>query len=103
MLFRSRAAYEAILADLDKVLELDPNIIYAWHNKGFVLYNAGNMQEAVKCFTQALQRNADFGEAYYNRGLAYLSMGDKARGVADISKAGELGVVPAYNLLKRLK
>ena len=98
-----RAAYEAILADLDKVLELDPNIIYAWHNKGFVLYNAGNMQEAVKCFTQALQRNADFGEAYYNRGLAYLSMGDKARGVADISKAGELGVVPAYNLLKRLK
>jgi len=29
-------------------------------------------------------------------------MGNKDSGVADLSKAGELGVLPSYNVLKRM-
>ena len=32
----------------------------------------------------------------------YLRMGNKALGIADLSKAGELGVLPSYNILKRM-
>ena len=32
----------------------------------------------------------------------YLRMGNKERGVADLSKAGELGILPSYNVLKRM-
>ena len=42
------------------------------------------------------------GEAYYNRGYVYLKLGNKDAGIADLSKAGELGIVPSYNLLKRM-
>lgn len=45
---------------------------------------------------------ADLGEAYYNRGYLYLMLGNKDAGIADLSKAGELGIVPSYNLLKRM-
>jgi len=31
-----------------------------------------------------------------------LKQGDTVKGTADLSKAGELGVVAAYNLLKRM-
>lgn len=100
---RHRAAAEAALADIDKVIAIDPAIIYAWHDKGYILYQSGDYKGAVEAFSEAIKRNGDFGESYYNRGLAYLQMGDKTHGVADVSRAGELGVVPAYNLLKRLK
>ena len=32
----------------------------------------------------------------------YLRMGNKSLGVADLSQAGELGVLPSYNVLKRM-
>ena len=51
----------------------------------------------------AIKINPEFGQAYYNRGLVYLQMGNKNHGIADLSKAGELGVLPSYNVLKRMK
>ena len=42
------------------------------------------------------------GEAWYNRGYVYLQLGNRDAGLADLSKAGELGIVPSYNLLKRM-
>lgn len=50
----------------------------------------------------AIERNPDFAEAYYNRGLVYIYLGQNDEGIADLSKAGELGVVSAYNVIKRL-
>ena len=38
----------------------------------------------------------------YNRGLARLSQGDVNRGIADLSKAGELGIYNAYSIIKRM-
>ena len=44
----------------------------------------------------------DFAEAYFNRGLTHLSLGDANRGIADLSKAGELGIINAYSIIKRM-
>jgi len=46
--------------------------------------------------------DADFAEAYFNRGLTNLFIGEDAKGKADLSKAGELGIYQSYNLLHRL-
>ena len=32
----------------------------------------------------------------------YLRMGNKSLGINDLSKAGELGILPSYNVLKRM-
>ena len=42
------------------------------------------------------------GEAFYNRGYIYLRLGNRPAGIADLSKSGELGIVSAYNLIKRM-
>lgn len=91
-----------IINDLDKVIELSPRNVYALFNKGNACIIIQNYTEAIACFSEAIAAKPDFGEAYYNRGLMYLRMGNKDRGVADLSKAGELGILPSYNVLKRM-
>lgn len=91
-----------IISDLNHVLELSPRNVYALFNKGNAYIIIQNYTEAITCFTEAIEVKPDFGEAYYNRGLMYLRMGNKERGVADLSKAGELGILPSYNVLKRM-
>ena len=93
----------AAMADYDKALQLNPNLVYAWFNKGNIYYEAGDFTSARQAYTQALQINPEFGQAYYNRGLCYLNSGNRQQGFEDLSKAGELGVLPSYNLLKRMK
>ena len=75
----------------------------SWFNKGNILYESGDFTSALRCYTEALQTDPQFAEALFNRGLTYLRMGNKAAAFADLSKAGELGVLPSYNLLKRMK
>jgi hypothetical protein len=48
-----------------------------------------------------IERRQDFAEAYYNRGLTHIFLGNNRLGIADLSKAGELGEVEAYNVIKR--
>ncbi len=89
--------------DYDKVLNLNPRLMFAWFNKGNLLSRSGDYTSAIQCYAEALGIDPDFGPAYYNRGLAYLHIGNKRSAFQDLSKAGELGVLPSYNLLKRMK
>lgn len=90
-------------ADFETATRLDPRLIHGWFNKGYILYNQRDYAQAAECFTKAIELDSDFGAAYYNRGLCYLSAGKKAEAFADLSRAGELGVLPSYNILKRMK
>ena len=88
--------------DLDQVIKLSPRNVYAYYNKGNVYMLQGDVTSAISCYTTAIEMKPDLAEAYYNRGLMYLRMGNKTNGIADLSKAGELGVLPSYNVLKRM-
>lgn len=96
-------AISEIIADYDKAIELNSRLIYAWYNKGNLLLKINDLTSALNCYTEAIRINPEFGQAYYNRGLVYLQLGNKANGISDLSKAGELGVLPSYNVLKRMK
>lgn len=91
------------LADINRVIELSPRMAFARFNKGNLLFESGDLTSAIAAYTDAIELKPDFGEAYYNRGYIYLKLGNREAGVADLSKAGELGVVPSYNLLKRMR
>ena len=105
--FLDRKAYAALLqeamADYDKALSLNPRLVYAWFNKGNIYYEAQDYTSAMQAYSEAIKIDPEFGEAYFNRGLAYLNAGNKMQAFADLSKAGELGVIPSYNILKRMK
>jgi tetratricopeptide (TPR) repeat protein len=57
--------------------------------------------EARQAFSEALNIDARFPDAYYNRGLAAILDGNLQSGLSDLSQAGEYGLYGAYNLIKR--
>ena len=91
-----------MMADLDEVIKLSPKNVYAHFNKGNVYMLQEDFTSAISCYTTAIELMPDLAEAYYNRGLMYLRMGNKNMGINDLSKAGELGVLPSYNVIKRM-
>ena len=98
----ARSALQEVIDDYDKVISLSPNMAIAYFNRGNVLMEMEDVADAVKAFTKAIELKPDFGEAYYNRGYLALRSGRRNDGIADLSKAGELGIAPAYNLIKRM-
>lgn len=99
---RNTAALAQIISDFDNVIALSPRLALAYYNKACVLAETGNTEGAINALTQAINIEPGLGVAYYNRGYLYLQSGDSPRGTADLSRAGELGIVSSYNLLKRM-
>lgn len=97
-----QAALRSIIDDIDRTVKLSPSMAIAYFNKGVVLLEADDLTGALAAFSKAIELKPDFGEAYYNRGYAYFRLGNRASGASDLSKAGELGVISSYNLLKRM-
>ena len=95
------ADHELVKRDLDKVIELAPDFIYAYYNRGNVLAALKDYRAAIVDYDRALELDANFAEAYYNRGLTHIFLGNNKQGVQDLSKAGELGLYSAYNIIKR--
>jgi len=94
--------YEFMLRDYDSVIQLNPDFIYAYFNKGNIYCAKKDFRSAVQEYTKAINKDAEFAEAYFNRGLTRLYLGDTEKGVADLSKAGELGIIDAYSIIKRM-
>lgn len=97
-----RIQYELILQDLTRAIDLSPRFAYAYYNRANIYFALERTDEAIADYNEALRLQPDIADAYFNRGLAYIKKGDVAQGRADISRAGELGIMAAYNLLKRL-
>lgn len=96
------ADISAIIADLDSALALSAKNPYAFYNKALACENQGDLTGAISCYNSAIAIKPDLAEAYYNRGITYLRLGNKQQGINDLSKAGELGILPSYNVLKRM-
>lgn len=91
-----------IISDFDRAADLSPRMAFAHYNKANALVELGDLTSALAAYRKALEIKPDLGEAYYNLAYVYFQLGNRAEGAANLSKAGELGVVPSYNLLKRM-
>ena len=95
--------YDVILKDYERVLNLDPDFIYAYYNRAEILSIQKDYRGAISDYSEAIKREPQFAEALFNRGLSYLSIGETVTGLDDLRKAGELGVVEAYSIIKRMQ
>ena len=100
---KNKFEVEMIMRDYDKVIELQPNFAFAYYNKANILCTQKDYRTAISNFSKAIECDADFAEAYFNRGLTYIFIGQDTLGLADLSKAGELGIYQSYNLMQRFK
>ena len=92
--------YSEAISDLNKAIKLHSGFAYAYYNRANLYALSGMLPEAADDYTKAIELNPFFAEAYYNRGLLQIYMKDTRKGCLDISKAGELGIAEAYEVLK---
>lgn len=98
-----RTASELIMRDYDQVIYLQPDFASAYYNKANILCAQRNWKDAIAYYTQAIEKDHEFAEAYFNRGLTHLYSDEVKQGIDDLSKAGELGIYQAYNLITRFR
>ena len=98
-----KADFELMMRDYDYVIHHLPDFSFAYYNKANMLCIQQDFKAAISYYTQAISADSDFAEAYFNRGLTYIYIGDNEKGLADLSKAGELGIYQAYNLISRFQ
>lgn len=94
--------YYLIIQNYNKVLELSPDFIYAYYNRAEIKAMQRDFRAAILDYNEAIRKEPDFSEAYFNRGLNRLQLGEKSRGLEDLRKAGELGIINAYSIIKRM-
>jgi len=104
---RAKAYVEAgrlaeALQDLNAAVSLG-NAITGYPNeinyfqRGYVFVKMARYEEAEQDLSVAIERKGDYFDAYYMRGVAYLSAGDTAKSIEDINKAVSISPAPPYN------
>ena len=97
------ADFELMMRDYDYVITHLPDFSFAYYNKANMLCLQQDFKAAISYYTRAIAIDSDFAEAYFNRGLTYIYINEIDKGLADLSKAGELGIYQAYNLISRFQ
>ena len=87
-----------ILTDLAYKYKTNP---FIWYNLGNVYLHMQDFHKAIDNYSLAIKYENNMAEAYYNRGLTLLFLGEKELANSDLSKAGELGIKEAYSVIKR--
>lgn len=93
--------YNEIIKDYESIIYMNPRFIFSWYNMGNIKVKKKNYIGAINDYSKAIELEPDFAEAYFNRGLTRIFLDDMDGGSLDLSKAGELGLIEAYNVIKR--
>ena len=80
---------EAIVDDLNKVIELNPKnpkIVEIYNNRGYAKYHLKDYTGAITDYNKAIELDPKYALAYFNRGLVKTKTHDYTGAVSDYSK-----------------
>ncbi|MFN3840302.1 MAG: tetratricopeptide repeat protein [Cyclobacteriaceae bacterium] len=92
--------YYGAVDDYTSAIAINENYIEAYYNRGKAKQFLQAYQDAINDCSKIIQINPKSIDAYYMRGLLRIEFGDMKNGCLDLSKAGELGDLNAYELIK---
>ena len=98
---KEKPDYRPALNTLMKLAEKNSSNAFIWYNLGNVHLQMQEFHKAIDNYSEAIKLESNLAEAYYNRGLTLLFLGEKELAINDLSKAGELGIKEAYAVIKR--
>ena len=83
----------------DRAIELDPELVLAYNNRGYAYAALGEYEKAIADCDQAIELDPEMAMAYSNRGGTYLNLGEYEKAIADCDQAIELDpeMAMAYN------
>jgi len=73
-----------------KAIELNPDLVIAYSNRGCDYIALGQYQKAIDDYTKAIELDPKFAYAYNNRGRAFHVLGEYQNAIDDYTKAMEL-------------
>ena len=83
-------SYTDARTELTYAIQLNPNNITAMNNLGSVMYELGDMKEAMRLFDQAIDLAPEFSFAYKNRAKVHIKNQDFDEAKADLMQAKNL-------------
>jgi tetratricopeptide (TPR) repeat protein len=92
--------YYGAIADYTSAIGINENYIEAYFNRGKAKQFLQAYEDAINDCTKIIQLNPKNIDAYYMRGILRIDFGDQKNGCLDLSKAGELGDLKAYEVIK---
>lgn len=93
--------YHTVIRYLTSAIELEPSFAYAYYNRGTLYAMTNDLHAALVDFDKAIAIDESLAEAWYNRGLVLVLLNRMDDAFRDLSRAGELGIYTAYNIIKR--
>ena len=93
--------YHQALKTLTELANTNKTNPFIWYNLGNVHLQMQEFHKAIDDYSLAIKYEKNLAEAYYNRGLTLLFLGEIELANSDLSKAGELGIKEAYAVIKR--
>lgn len=90
------------LLDHQKILEINPCAATAYFGIGNIHFKRKQYHAALSAYTQALACQNEFGEAYYQRGIALNYLNKKREACQDLDKSLELGISAAKSAIERI-
>lgn len=92
--------YYGAIDDYTMAISINENYIEAYYNRGKAKQFLQAYEDAINDCSKIIQINPKNRDAYYMRGILRIEFGDLKNGCLDLSKAGELGDLNAYELIK---
>ncbi|MCC5920218.1 MAG: tetratricopeptide repeat protein [Cyclobacteriaceae bacterium] len=92
--------YYGAISDYNKALELDGSYTDALYKRGMAKQQLEAYSDAINDCTEIIKINPKSVDAYYLRGILRIEHGQLEEGCLDLSKAGELGDISAYDVIR---
>jgi len=99
---QNKLDYEQIVSNYNRAIALSPNFEYAYYNRAEIKASQKEYPAAIADYDEVIKLDPELAEAYFNRGLCHLSVQETEKGLDDLRRAGELGIVDAYSIIKRM-
>lgn len=92
--------YYGAVDDYTAAITINENYVEAYFSRGKAKQFLQAYQDAINDCTKIIQINPKNASAYSMRGILRIEFGDLKNGCLDLSKAGEMGDLKAYDLIK---
>jgi tetratricopeptide (TPR) repeat protein len=101
-IFMNENKNQRAIADFSKAIELNPKNTEAYISLGTAFYYQNKYDEAIRNYTLAIEIKDDEAIAFYLRGWAQLSAGNKDAACEDVNQAEKLGYKPATDAIPQI-
>jgi len=75
---KDEKVYQLAMENFNRALEIDPRLFAAYNGRGAAYKFKNQEKKAIADWEKAIEINPDYIDAYFNIGISYLHIGDKA-------------------------